>query len=329
MEGLDDLIYAALNSYLGDFGVRFAARVTTVDSGTYLQIQAWNPRMTSACPAMNDRWTTRIVSTSRADPLSYSLRGDANVAAEEVWPRTSRKRRSSVPPQEPGQHPKDHAGGGANQAGSGDTTVLHWTRTASRKLTDAMSHETNHRRYHLPPLGSNPSTAVQGTTRRELRPSPDHSPGCGRGPNVFITRHTRHAGSAAIHGLGLFARRLGTEEITALGGTPPQTYQAGVCEVMFRQADNTLRRVTFEPDFVPVTQLEHARLGIVTPQMQRVAEREPHLTAAQVRDEVAAGRMVIPANKIHLGYRLDPMAIGRASKRRSTRIWELPLSLRV
>jgi phosphomethylpyrimidine synthase len=65
--------------------------------------------------------------------------------------------------------------------------------------------------------------------------------------------------------------------------------------------------------FVPVTQLEHARLGIVTPEMRRVAEREPHLTAEQVRDEVAAGRMVIPANKIHSGYRLDPMCIGRAS----------------
>jgi phosphomethylpyrimidine synthase len=49
--------------------------------------------------------------------------------------------------------------------------------------------------------------------------------------------------------------------------------------------------------------------------MRRVAEREPHLTAEQVRDEVAAGRMVIPANKVHLAkYKLDPMAIGRASK---------------
>src|SRR5690606_32642803 len=66
--------------------------------------------------------------------------------------------------------------------------------------------------------------------------------------------------------------------------------------------------------FSPVTQLDHARLGVVTPEMQRVAEREPHLTAEQVRDEVAAGRMVIPANKVHLGYQLDPMAIGRASK---------------
>ena len=65
--------------------------------------------------------------------------------------------------------------------------------------------------------------------------------------------------------------------------------------------------------FEPVTQLEHARLGLITPEMTRVAEREPHLTAEQVRDEIAAGRMVIPANKVHLGYRLDPMAIGRAS----------------
>ncbi|MBK6938696.1 MAG: phosphomethylpyrimidine synthase ThiC [Planctomycetes bacterium] len=63
-----------------------------------------------------------------------------------------------------------------------------------------------------------------------------------------------------------------------------------------------------------VTQLELARLGVVTPQMRRVAERESHLTAEQVRDEVAAGRMVIPANKVHRGYALDPMAIGRASR---------------
>lgn len=66
--------------------------------------------------------------------------------------------------------------------------------------------------------------------------------------------------------------------------------------------------------FVPRTQLEFARLGIVTEQMRRVAEREGHLTPEQVRDEVAAGRMIIPANRIHLGHRLDPMAIGRASK---------------
>ncbi len=64
----------------------------------------------------------------------------------------------------------------------------------------------------------------------------------------------------------------------------------------------------------PVTQLEHARLGTITPQMRRVAQREPHLTPEQVRDEVAAGRMIIPANAVHLSYTLDPMCIGRASK---------------
>ncbi|MFZ9090148.1 MAG: phosphomethylpyrimidine synthase ThiC [Planctomycetaceae bacterium] len=65
--------------------------------------------------------------------------------------------------------------------------------------------------------------------------------------------------------------------------------------------------------FVPVTQLESARMGITTPEMQRVAEVEPHLTAEQIRDEVAAGRMVIPANRTHLQYNLKPMCIGRAS----------------
>ena len=67
------------------------------------------------------------------------------------------------------------------------------------------------------------------------------------------------------------------------------------------------------PGRTPSTQLEHARVGVITPAMRRVAEREPHLTAEQVRTEVAAGRMIIPGNRVHLGYRLDPMAIGRAA----------------
>ncbi|MDG1838458.1 MAG: phosphomethylpyrimidine synthase ThiC [Phycisphaerales bacterium] len=65
--------------------------------------------------------------------------------------------------------------------------------------------------------------------------------------------------------------------------------------------------------FVAITQLEFARLGQVTDAMSRVAEREAHLTAEQIRDEIAAGRMVIPANINHLAGSLDPMAIGRAS----------------
>src|SRR5690606_2245437 len=73
-------------------------------------------------------------------------------------------------------------------------------------------------------------------------------------------------------------------------------------------------RVVTTPGFTPITQLEHARLGRITPEMRRVAEREPHLTPEQVRDEIAAGRLIIPANIHHLAHKLDPMAIGRATK---------------
>lgn len=84
--------------------------------------------------------------------------------------------------------------------------------------------------------------------------------------------------------------------------------------VIFRSALGLMRRITFPVGFKPITQLEHARLGVITPQMRRVAQREGHLTAQQVRDEVAAGRMIIPANIVHLQYKLDPMCIGRASR---------------
>jgi len=89
----------------------------------------------------------------------------------------------------------------------------------------------------------------------------------------------------------------------------------------FTDARGLTRKVTPTPGFTPITQLESARLGIVTPEMRRVAEREEHFAvlfhgkgAEAVRAEVAAGRMVIPANINHLKHRLDPMCIGRASK---------------
>src|SRR6202008_689583 len=46
-------------------------------------------------------------------------------------------------------------------------------------------------------------------------------------------------------------------------------------------------------------QLEAARRGIITAAMQRVAEREL-VTAEFIREEVARGRLVIPANHRHL-----------------------------
>src|SRR5205807_3115936 len=61
-----------------------------------------------------------------------------------------------------------------------------------------------------------------------------------------------------------------------------------------------------------LTQMHFARKGTVTPQMQRVAEREG-LSTDVVRDEVARGRLIIPANGNHLAKRLDPMAIGKVA----------------
>jgi phosphomethylpyrimidine synthase len=61
-----------------------------------------------------------------------------------------------------------------------------------------------------------------------------------------------------------------------------------------------------------MTQIEAARQGTVTDEMRYVARRED-LDAGLVRDEVARGRMVIPANKEHLKKRLEPMAIGVAA----------------
>jgi phosphomethylpyrimidine synthase len=62
-----------------------------------------------------------------------------------------------------------------------------------------------------------------------------------------------------------------------------------------------------------MTQLEAARKGIITDEMRFVAIRED-LDAGLIRDEVARGRLVIPANHVHLQKALEPMGIGVASK---------------
>src|SRR5919199_4449363 len=61
-----------------------------------------------------------------------------------------------------------------------------------------------------------------------------------------------------------------------------------------------------------MTQIEAARKGLITDEMRYVAQRE-RLAPDLIRDEVARGRMVIPANKVHLTKKLEPMAIGVAS----------------
>ena len=54
-----------------------------------------------------------------------------------------------------------------------------------------------------------------------------------------------------------------------------------------------------------MTQIEAARQGNTTKEMHFVAERED-LDPELVRDEVARGRMVIPANKVHLQKQSGP-----------------------
>jgi len=62
-----------------------------------------------------------------------------------------------------------------------------------------------------------------------------------------------------------------------------------------------------------MTQIEQARAGVVTQEMEFVAGREG-LEPELIRAEVARGRMVIPANKVHLAGKLEPMGIGVAAK---------------
>ncbi len=167
--------------------------------------------------------------------------------------------------------------------------------------------------YALPPQGDNPSTQNQGTTPSSFAqkgrvgtpwsysspdppgmPQPSEKTAWDFLPNDWTTEtHAR-------------AERSGTR--AALLPPPDRSI------ITFKESTGATRTVTHPAGFNPTTQLEHARLGIITKEMRRVAAREPHLTAEQVREEIAAGRMVIPANINHLKHKLDPMAIGRASK---------------
>jgi phosphomethylpyrimidine synthase len=58
-----------------------------------------------------------------------------------------------------------------------------------------------------------------------------------------------------------------------------------------------------------MTQIETARLGIISDEMEQVARREG-LEPGLIRSEVARGRMIIPANMVHLKLGLEPMGIG-------------------
>jgi phosphomethylpyrimidine synthase len=117
------------------------------------------------------------------------------------------------------------------------------------------------------------------------------------GDNPSSDRQGTTPGSFALKG------RVGT----------PRAFSSPDTQGMPGVSDVTAMDYARSQDAEGKTQLEEARIGRVTDQMKHVAAREPHLTAEQIRVEVAAGRMIIPANKVHLKYKLEPMAIGRAS----------------
>ncbi len=112
---------------------------------------------------------------------------------------------------------------------------------------------------------------------------------------------------------GLPALRAGwiaTRADTDVLAQPTSTYRRS------READTGLADVRFPDPRKPlraapgrtVTQLHYARRGEITPEMEFIALREG-VAAEFVRDEVARGRAIIPANINH--PESEPMIIGR------------------
>ncbi|MEO6435853.1 MAG: phosphomethylpyrimidine synthase, partial [Tepidisphaeraceae bacterium] len=163
--------------------------------------------------------------------------------------------------------------------------------------------------YELPPVGDNPSTAAAGTT-----PGSFAQKGRVGTPWTFSSPDTPGMPAPSDKTAWDFLPEGWTVE------QAPDHHSGCLGHTIARFAGKPIRSVPIQHSafsiqhYSPITQLEHARLGVITREMRRVAEREPHLSPDQVRDEVAAGRMVIPANINHLKHNLDPMAIGRASK---------------
>lgn len=155
------------------------------------------------------------------------------------------------------------------------------------------------RSYTLPPLGNNPGHEVRATT-----------------PGSFARKPQLHSGRAgALTFSSPDTPGMPAPSDKTAWDFMPDDWQFN-SEIAEKHPLGHQHAAAWTPPagFEPVTQLEFARLGIITDPMRRVAEREPHLSPEQVRDEVAAGRMVIPANIRHLEHQLDPMAIGRAAK---------------
>ena len=143
--------------------------------------------------------------------------------------------------------------------------------------------------YVLPPLGQNPSSTAAGTTPGSFAKKGQIAPGVD-GRWTFASPDTPGMPEPSEKTAWDFMPEgWGTERFTIpnrempfrrTGHYLPGSTTADITE--FNEADGTTRAVMHPKGFVPSTQLEHARLGIITPEMKRVAEREGHLTPEQV-----------------------------------------------
>src|ERR1700733_14238650 len=87
----------------------------------------------------------------------------------------------------------------------------------------------------------------------------------------------------------------------------------GTHEILKPRAEGIVKpkREAPRPGYSNVSQTPFARRGQVTEEMAFVAEREK-IPVTLIRDEIAAGRLIIPANINH--PELEPMGIGVATR---------------
>ncbi len=83
------------------------------------------------------------------------------------------------------------------------------------------------------------------------------------------------------------------------------------CGSRGRGFESPLSPFLFFESLIMETQLSIARAGRISEQVNAVAQVE-NLEPETVRGEIAAGRLVIPANKLHIKTNLKPTGIGRA-----------------
>ena len=132
-----------------------------------------------------------------------------------------------------------------------------------------MTQENSMKPYALPPLGLNPSTTAAGTSPGSFAQRGKIAPGV-EGRWSFASPDTPGMPAPSEKTAWDFL----PEGWSTQSGQPAAGPASQAASTTFAESDGNFRTVTYPKGFVPITQLEHARLGIVTPEMQRVAERE-------------------------------------------------------